>query len=131
MVQRKAPRERSAASLTFIFLFILLFVVVTFIWGPPLVLALVYIAVSLITFVTYRKDKTAAQHGGWRTPESTLHLLALAGGWPGALVAQYHLRHKSTKTEFRAVFWFTVILNVAGFILICSPMAREILAAMR
>ena len=43
-----------------------------------------YLSMSLITFVFYACDKSAAQKGAWRTPESTLHLLALFGGWPGA-----------------------------------------------
>ncbi|MGD9578618.1 MAG: DUF1294 domain-containing protein, partial [Syntrophorhabdus sp.] len=33
-------------------------------------------------------DKSAARNERWRTQESRLHLFALIGGWPGALVAQ-------------------------------------------
>ena len=66
---------------------------------PPLVLAL-YMVASLLTFIMYAVDKSAAQKGSWRTQESTLHLLSLAGGWPGALVAQQKLRHKSKKQSF-------------------------------
>ena len=47
-----------------------------------------YVAVSLVAFLVYAKDKWAARGGRWRTEESTLHLLSLAGGWPGALAAQ-------------------------------------------
>ena len=50
--------------------------------------------------------------------------MALAGGWPGALLAQQWLRHKSAKREFRAVFWATLVLNVAGLVLLCSPWGR-------
>jgi hypothetical protein len=50
------------------------------------------------------------------TSESTLHVLALVGGWPGALIAQNRLRHKSKKQPFRAVFWATVVMNCAAFI---------------
>ena len=57
-------------------------------------------------------DKSAARSGGWRTQESTLHGLSLIGGWPGALIAQQVLRHKSRKEEFRFVFWLTVVINV-------------------
>ncbi|ART48465.1 DUF1294 domain-containing protein [Acidovorax carolinensis] len=41
----------------------------------------------------------------------TLHLLNLAGGWPGAWWARQTLRHPSRKTEFRAVYWLTVVLH--------------------
>jgi uncharacterized membrane protein YsdA (DUF1294 family)/cold shock CspA family protein len=75
----------------------------------------VYLAVSLITYVVYAFDKSAAQSGDWRTSESTLHMLSLAGGWPGALIAQETLRHKSRKEDFRGVFWVTVIVNCGAF----------------
>jgi hypothetical protein len=37
------------------------------------------------------------------------------GGWPGALLAQQFLRHKSVKAEFRAAFWLTVAVNAVLF----------------
>jgi uncharacterized membrane protein YsdA (DUF1294 family) len=64
---------------------------------------------NLLTFRMYWTDKRAAQAGQWRTPESTLQLLALAGGWPGAWLAQQVLRHKSSKLPFRAVYWLMVL----------------------
>ena len=76
----------------------------------PAVLVL-YLGASAIAFVAYALDKSAARKGRWRTPESTLHLLALVGGWPGALLAQKLLRHKSSKVEFQRVYWATVVLN--------------------
>ena len=87
---------------------------------PSLVLVL-YMAVSTLTFIIYAVDKSAAAKGSWRTQESTLHLLALAGGWPGALIAQEKLRHKSKKQSFRSVFWVTVLLNCGAFIWLCTP----------
>ena len=71
-----------------------------------------YLAVSLLTFLMYAYDKTAAKDGAWRTQESTLHLLSLIGGWPGALIAQQTLRHKSKKQSFRSAYWMTVVVNV-------------------
>jgi len=71
-----------------------------------------YLAISLFTFILYAVDKSAAKKGAWRTQESTLHLFSLAGGWPGAMIAQKTLRHKSIKQPFRAVFWVTVLLNM-------------------
>ncbi len=81
----------------------------------PLILLGFYAFVSLIAFAAYALDKSAARSGGWRTAESTLHLLSLVGGWPGALVAQNRLRHKSRKASFMVAFWATVMLN-CGFL---------------
>ena len=86
--------------------------------------AVLYGAMSLVTFQVYAMDKSAARRGAGRTSETTLHLLALVGGWPGALLAQQWLRHKSAKRAFRAVFWATVLVNVAGLALLCSPWGR-------
>jgi uncharacterized membrane protein YsdA (DUF1294 family)/cold shock CspA family protein len=119
-----SPAQWGTATLFAIPAFALLFLGVGILWKPPLFVALVYLAASAATFVAYALDKSAARQGESRTPENTLHLLALAGGWPGALLAQQFLRHKSTKREFRAVFWATVMLNVAGFVLLCSPWGR-------
>ena len=80
----------------------------------PLSLLGLYVGASLITFIAYAIDKSAAQSGRWRTRESTLHLLALLGGWPGALIAQNQLRHKSRKTSFQVIFSMTVLLNCGG-----------------
>lgn len=79
---------------------------------PGKVLGL-YLVASLLAFVFYAWDKSAAEKNHWRTKESTLHLIALAGGWPGALLAQKLLRHKSRKQSFQVVFWVTVVLNCA------------------
>lgn len=76
-----------------------------------LLISLVYTIMSLATYAVYALDKSAARRRRRRVPERTLHLLALLGGWPGALLAQKHLRHKSVKTAFLLVFWLTVLLN--------------------
>jgi uncharacterized membrane protein YsdA (DUF1294 family)/cold shock CspA family protein len=73
-----------------------------------------YALISLLTLVVYATDKDAARKQRWRTPENTLHLLALAGGWAGALVAQRLLHHKSRKQPFQSLFWITVICNTAA-----------------
>ena len=80
-----------------------------------------YLAASFLTFVVYALDKSAAGKGTWRTQESTLHLLSLLGGWPGALLAQQLLRHKSKKRSFRVVLWLTVLLNGGAFVWLLTP----------
>lgn len=83
-------------------------------WRLPAWFPFLYAVASAVTFLAYGMDKHAAKKGAWRIRERTLHLLALAGGWPGALLAQQLLRHKSAKAQFRRVFWVTVVLNVAA-----------------
>jgi uncharacterized membrane protein YsdA (DUF1294 family) len=78
------------------------------------VLLAVYAGMSLVAFVMYGWDKKAAERGRRRTPEITLHLVSVAGGWPGALLAQRVFRHKTRKQPFRAVFWGTVAVNCAA-----------------
>jgi uncharacterized membrane protein YsdA (DUF1294 family)/cold shock CspA family protein len=89
-----------------------------------------YLVASLLTFFVYAADKSAAIKGTWRTQESTLHLLALVGGWPGAIVAQQILRHKSKKQSFRAVFWITVFFNGGGFAWLLTPSGSAILGSL-
>jgi uncharacterized membrane protein YsdA (DUF1294 family)/cold shock CspA family protein len=87
-------------------------------WQVPWTIAGIYLGLSILTFVLYAADKRAAQTNRWRTPENTLLLIGLVGGWPGAAVAQQVLRHKTKKLSFRNRFWFTVILNVIVFVLL-------------
>lgn len=96
-------------------------------WGaatralPPWVLGALGL-LNAATFLAYALDKDAARKGRWRTSEKHLHLLALLGGWPAAWWAQQWLRHKSSKTEFRAVYWATLLLNCAALaVLVWRP----------
>ena len=87
----------------------------------PVTVPFVYAMASLLTFMVYAFDKSAAMNKRRRTPENTLHLLALAGGWPGALLAQTTFRHKSRKIEFQTVFWATVLFNTAALGFLLTP----------
>ena len=70
-----------------------------------------YGVVSVMAFLLYWSDKRKARADAWRTPENVLHALELAGGWPGALLAQQLFRHKTRKVSFQVVFWFIVLLH--------------------
>ena len=98
------PAQWGTATLFAIPAFLVVYLAVTFAWRPPAWLALVYVALSAVSFVIYAVDKSAARSNSWRVSEATLHASALACGWPGALLAQQFLRHKSSKREFRQVF---------------------------
>lgn len=86
-----------------------------------------YLVLSLVTFAAYGLDKRAASKGAWRTSESTLHVLGLLGGWPGALIAQGQFRHKTSKQSFRTVFRATIILNCAVFAGLVTPKGLAVL----
>lgn len=74
------------------------------------------VLMSAVTFSVYALDKRAAARGRRRTPEATLHLLELAGGWPGALAAQRVLRHKNRKLSYQVKFWGIVVLHAAAWV---------------
>jgi uncharacterized membrane protein YsdA (DUF1294 family) len=71
----------------------------------------IYGLMSLVCFIAYYRDKRKALRRQWRTPESTLHLLELLGGWPGGLLAQLALRHKIKKMAYQLIFWSIVMLH--------------------
>jgi len=77
-----------------------------------LILLVLSLLASLLSLLLYKKDKTAAIRGTWRTRERTLHIIALCGGWPGALLAQRVFRHKTKDQPFRILFWCTVALHL-------------------
>lgn len=91
----------------------------------PIELVIFYGVMSVIAFALYAKDKNAAEWGKWRTPENTLHLFSLLGGWPGAAVAQSFLRHKSKKLSFRITYWITVIANCAVLYWLITPVGSH------
>jgi uncharacterized membrane protein YsdA (DUF1294 family) len=95
-----------------------------------MVLPLVYAVASVVCFLAYALDKSAARAGRWRTSENTLLLLGLVGGWPGGLIAQRLLRHKTAKPPFLAAFWATVVVNVTGLLVFTTPIARMLWGAL-
>ena len=93
---------------------------------PDLIPAL-YLSTSIAAFLAYWIDKNAARQNRWRIPENNLHLLALLGGWPGALAAQRIFRHKSAKASFQTFFWITVILNCLALGWLLTPSGSAVL----
>ena len=77
-----------------------------------LILCLVALAVLVNgwIFLAFGLDKRRAEIGGWRVPEQTLLVLALASGFPGAKAAQVWFRHKTRKQPFGTM------LNLIGVV---------------
>ncbi len=77
--------------------------------------AAAYGGMSAAAFVAFAADKAAAARGGPRIPERTLHAIELLGGWPGALVAAFLLRHKSRKPSYLLVLLGIAALHAAAW----------------
>jgi uncharacterized membrane protein YsdA (DUF1294 family) len=77
----------------------------------PALAVMIVCGISAAAFVGQWIDKRKAASGEWRTPEATLHLFELLGGWPGSFLAQRSFRHKTAKAGYQIVFW----LIVAGY----------------
>lgn len=92
----------------------------------PVLLVAAYGGLSVVAIVMYRLDKTAAVQGTWRISEATLHVVALLGGWPGAMLARPVLRHKTTKQPFRTIFWFTVVANCVALAWFAAEMPLDL-----
>jgi uncharacterized membrane protein YsdA (DUF1294 family)/cold shock CspA family protein len=125
-LREERPADWDVASLSAIPVLVAVYVGASFYWKVNHLWAAAYFMVSILTFFAYAFDKTAAVRGDWRTQETTLLGLGLLCGWPGALLAQKGLRHKSSKQSFRAAFWTTVLLNLLAFIALNSPQLRQL-----
>jgi len=124
---RKDKKTESASSTIGASILLFSVAIVIIATKAPLALFAAYLVVSIITFAVYAIDKSAARNGRWRTPENTLHVLSLLGGWPGAIVAQQKLRHKSRKQPFRTIFWLTVTVNCGVFLWLLTPSGKATL----
>jgi len=125
--QRLQPRRLDAASVAALAAFATLYVVAAVLHRVPPWANLLYSGASLLACVFYTVDKAAARAGRDRICEAMLLWLGLVGGWPGEIVAQQLLRHKTAKRSFRIRFWLSVAGNVALFawlVLTPHPLAR-------
>lgn len=127
-VRNDNPAQWGTATLFAIPAFFVLFAITAFLWKVPSWVAGLYLGASVVCFFAYAVDKSAAAADRWRVSEDTLLGLGLIGGWPGAIVAQQILRHKSNKASFRSQFWATVVTNVLAFLALSSPLRAMLLA---
>ncbi len=120
--------ERRGFGYLAIVAFAALFGAVWYYWGSHPLVAALYVATSVASFIAYAIDKAAAQGGKWRISESSLIALGVVGGWPGSIIAQQRLRHKTRKRSFRVAFWGSVGINIVAFLTLSYPGVRELLA---
>ena len=117
---QSAPARRASAPATgsslfkvLLLIWVALYAFAVFSGRMQFVLLAIVGLINLVTYLTYSFDKDAAEKSRWRVSENTLHMLSLIGGWPMAWYAQQSLRHKSSKHEFRVMYWVTVFGNCA------------------
>jgi uncharacterized membrane protein YsdA (DUF1294 family) len=76
------------------------------------------LVINVVTAVVYAWDKASARRGARRVPERTLFLLNILGGFAGAWLVFFVMRHKSRHRSFwvvqslATVLWMRVIVAV-------------------
>lgn len=123
--QKSAKKSAIPAYLTLAFIMLMCVAVIT--GKLPAIILLIYALLSVLTFTLYWQDKRAAINGNRRTPESTLQIFSLIGGWPGSLIAQRILHHKSSKKSFLLTYWLMVFLNISGLFMATSSKSTQFL----
>ena len=71
------------------------------------------IGINVVTFLVYGLDKWKAKRDAWRISESTLLLLAAAGGSVGALLGMQIFRHKTKHVKFTVGVPVILLVQVA------------------
>ena len=115
---RQALRPNVVLPIAFATSFLIALVPLVVIGWLEITWLVLYYGASIITYISYSRDKKAAENAARRTRELSLHLMSLVGGWPGALIAQVLLRHKTRKPSFLVGYWLTVIVNCAALVVI-------------
>lgn len=100
-------------------------------WPLPRIVPTLYGALSMALFIVYGLDKWAAKRGGARVAETSLHLIALMGGWPGALLGQQVFRHKTAKPAFLRWTWAMAAFNLLALVWIVTPAGVQAVAVLR
>jgi uncharacterized membrane protein YsdA (DUF1294 family)/cold shock CspA family protein len=125
--QKRSSAETKGYASGIVILFALSLPVLTILSYLPIEVFYLYCVASIVTFIVYALDKSAAKKDKWRIPESHLHLLSIIGGWPGAFYAQKKLRHKSSKKEFKQVYWVGVFINICAFLWLLTEQGQQFL----
>ena len=70
------------------------------------------IIINIIAFLGMFIDKKKAEKDKWRIKESTLLILALAGGSIGAIAGMYVFHHKTQKPRFYIGIPIIIVLHI-------------------
>jgi len=78
----------------------------------PANIAIALAAMNFLAFAAFGIDKRKAEAGDYRIAESTLLMLALLGGTPGAYAGRATFRHKTRKQPFSGQLHAIAVLQV-------------------
>ena len=94
-----------------------------------ILIVIIYLSlVNLSGFIMMGVDKRKAIKQVWRTPESSLFLIAIIGGSLGSIIGMYTFRHKTRKKKFKYGMPFILFLQLLLiFLLINSSLEFFIL----
>lgn len=115
-------KPKNADTLNFIcgfavFYFVILMILVAMDKFPKLIVSL-YMIASITSFMMYYADKQSAIKREYRIPENNLLLADVLGGWFGGSFAHKLLNHKSTKLEYRLLYYGTILINTLFNVLV-------------
>lgn len=86
------------------------------------------VLINLIGFASMGLDKRRAVKKLWRTPESTLFIIALIGGSLGSIIGMRVFHHKTRHWYFAYGMPAILLLQIAVIaVLICSPLQFSIM----
>jgi len=97
-------------------------VALIFVLAGITLLRALFIGINVATLLAYGYDKHVAASRGVRIPEFVLHVMAAAGGTPGAFAGQQLFRHKTRKSRFRTIFF--MIAGGQALLLVMYAMSR-------
>ena len=89
------------------------------------ILLIYFMAINIITFIAYARDKRLAKKpNARRIPEKTLLLLAAIGGSIGALIPMYTLRHKTLHKKFFLGVPAILLAQIALVVYLCQKISH-------
>jgi uncharacterized membrane protein YsdA (DUF1294 family) len=83
-----------------------------------IVYLLLTLFMSMLTFLIWGWDKSAAMHERGRIPERTLLMMILLGGAAGGALGMSFFHHKTRKPLFRPVLWAAGVLQLMFLLLL-------------
>ncbi|PID62975.1 MAG: hypothetical protein CR974_02340 [Gammaproteobacteria bacterium] len=74
--------------------------------------AMFYLVLSIVLFFMYYNYTRERGQQLAQPSESSLHLIALAGGWPGGLIGRFLFAYESRGRMYNPLFMSTIFINI-------------------